>query len=138
MPSPDNSQQITDALAKVTQWQRLPQAVPDVFNGKESDKTKFFLWETAFNAHADWAPVTPQQKLYLLFQYLRGRAKKVVEQLQFVSSDPERAYAEARKKLKERFGHSAILSTEFEKQLTNWPKIGNSDAKSLQEFSDKS
>lgn len=136
MPAPDNSQQITDALARVTQLQRLPQAVPDVFNGEESDKTKFFLWETAFNALIDSAPVTPQQKLYLLFQYLGGRAKKVVEQLQFMSSDPERAYAEARKKLKERFGHSAILSKEFEDKLTNWPKIGNNDAKSMQEFSD--
>lgn len=136
MPSPENTQQITEALAKVTQLQRLPQAVPDVFNGEEKDKTRFFLWETAFNALVDSAPVTPQQKLHLLFQHLQGRAKKVVEQLQFMSSDPERAYTEARKKLKERFGHSAILSTEFESKLTNWPKIGNNDAKSMQEFSD--
>ena len=136
MPSPDNTQQITEALAKVTQLQRLPQAVPDVFNGEEKDKTRFFLWETAFNALIDSAPVTPQQKLHLLFQHLGGRAKKVVEQLQFMSSDPERAYIEARKKLKERFGHSAILSTEFESKLSNWPKIGNNDAKGIQEFSD--
>ena len=132
MPSPDNTQQITEGLAKVTQLQRLPQAVPDVFNGQEKDTTRFFLWETAFNALIDSAPVTPQQKLYLLFQHLGGRAKKVVEQLQFMSSDPERA----RKKLKERFGHSAILSTEFESKLSNWPKIGSNDAKGKQEFSD--
>ena len=136
MLSPDNTQQITEALAKVTQLQRLPQAVLDVFNGEEKDKTRFFLWETAFNALIDSAPVTPQQKLHLIFQHLGGRAKKVVEQLQFVSSDPERAYAEARKKLKERFGHSAILSTEFESELSNWPKIGSNDAKGMQEFSD--
>jgi len=136
MPSPDTTQQITEALAKVTQLQRLPQAVPDVFNGEEKDKTKFFLLETAFNALIDSAPVTSQQKLHLLFQHLEGRAKKVVEQLQFLSSDPERAYTEARKKLKERFGHSAILSTEFESKLSNWPKIGNNDAKGMQEFSD--
>ena len=136
MPSPDNTQQITEALAKVTQLQRLPQAVPDVFNGEEKDKTRFFLWETAFNALIDSAPVTPQQKLHLLFQHLGGRAKKVVEQLQFMSSDPERAYTEARKKLKERFGHSAILSTEFESKLSNWRKIGSNDAKGMQEFSD--
>ena len=123
MPSPDNTQQITEALAKVTQLQRLPQAVPDVFNGEEKDKTRFFLWETAFNALIDSAPVTPQQKLHLLFQHLGGRAKKVVEQLQFMSSDPERAYTEARKKLKERFGHSAILSTEFECKLSIGPKL---------------
>ena len=43
---------------------------------------------------------------------------------------------EARKKLKERFGHSAILSTEFESKLSNWPKIGSNDAKGMQEFSD--
>lgn len=108
----------------------------DVFNGEEKDKTRFFLWETAFNALIDSAPITPQQKLHLLFQHLGGRAKKVVEQLQFMSSDPERAYTEARKKLKGRFGHSAILSTEFESKLSNWPKIGSNDAKGKQEFSD--
>ena len=48
MPSPDNTQQITEALAEVTQLQRSPQAVPDVFNGEEKDRTRFFLWETAF------------------------------------------------------------------------------------------
>ena len=47
----------------------------------------------------------PQQKLHLVFQHMGGRAKKAVEQLQFMSSDPERAYTEARKKLKEWFGH---------------------------------
>ena len=50
--------------------------------------------------------------------------------------DPEKAYKESRKRLKYRFGNSAILSADFEKRLTNWPKIGNSDAKGIQEFSD--
>ena len=43
LPSPDNTQQITEALAKVTQLHRLPQAKPDVFRGEEEDKTKFIL-----------------------------------------------------------------------------------------------
>lgn len=59
MPPPDNTQQITEALAKVTQLQRLPQTVPDVFNGEEIDRTRFFLWETPFNTLIDSAPVTP-------------------------------------------------------------------------------
>ena len=118
MPSPENTQQTTEAFLKVTQLQHLPQEVPDVFNGEDKDRTRFFLWETAFNALIGSAPVTPQQKLHLLFQHLGIVTKKVVEQLQFISSDPKRAYTEARKKLKERFGHSAILSTEFENKLT--------------------
>ena len=80
--------------------------------------------------------VSSQQKLHLLYQHLEGRAKKVVEQLQFLIGDPERVYTEARKRLKERFGHPAILSAEFEFKLTNWPKVGNSDARGMQEFSD--
>lgn len=136
LPSPDNTQQITEALAKVTQLHRLPQAKPDVFRGEEEDKTKFFLWESAFDALIDSVPVAPRQKLHLLFQHLEGRAKKVVEQLQFMIEDPEKAYKESRKRLKYRFGNSAILSADFEKRLTNWPKIGNSDAKGIQEFSD--
>lgn len=79
LPSPDNTQQITEALAKVTQLHRLPQAKPDVFRGEEEDKTKFFLWESAFDALIDLVPVAPRQKLHLLFQHLEGRAKKVVE-----------------------------------------------------------
>ena len=53
-----------------------------------------------------------------------------------MTDDPEKAYKESRKRLKYRFGNSAILSADFEKRLTNWPKIGNSDAKGIQEFSD--
>ena len=115
------------------QFQRLPQAVPDVSNGEEKDKTRFFLWEEPLMP-SDSTPVTPQQKLHLLFQHLGGR--NAVEQLQFMSGDPERTYTEASKKLKECFGHSAILSTEFESKLANWPKIGNNDAKGMQEFGD--
>ena len=85
------------------------------------------MWESAFDALVE---------LHLLFQHLEGRAKKVVEQLQFMIDDPEKAYKESRKRLKDRFGHSAILSADFEKRLTSWPKIGNNDAKGIQEFSD--
>ena len=55
--------QIAEALAKVTQLQRLPQAKPDVFTGNESG-TKFFIWETAF----EFAPISAQQKMYLLYR----------------------------------------------------------------------
>ena len=34
------------------------------------------------------------------------------------------------------FGNSAILRADFEKKLANWPKIGNDDAKGIEEFSD--
>ena len=89
-PSPDNTHQITEALAKVTQLHRLSQARPDVFRGEEEDKTTLFLWESEFDALVDSVPVVPRQKLHLLFQHLEGRAKKVVEQLRFMSDDPEK------------------------------------------------
>lgn len=76
--STDNATQIAEALAKVMQLQRLPQAKPDIFTGNETD-TRFFIWETAFDALIDSAPISPQQKLYLLYQHLDGKAKKVVE-----------------------------------------------------------
>ena len=81
MPTPDNTQQIAETLAKVTQLQRLPQERPDVYKGDEKDKTKFFLWETVFDALINSAPVSAQQKLHLLYQHLEGKAKRVVEQL---------------------------------------------------------
>ena len=109
-------------MARVTQLQRLPQAKPDVFTGNESD-TKFFTWETAFDAPIDSTLIGAQQKLYLLNQHLDGNAKKVVQQLQYtVSASPEIAYNEARKKLKSRFGRPAIIATDFENKLANWPK----------------
>ena len=134
--SSDSVFQIADALAKVTQPQRPPQAKPDIFTGDETD-TKFFIWETAFDALIDSAPISAQQKLYLLYQHLDGNAKKVVEQLQYmVSASPEIAYTEARKKLKSRFGRPAIIATNFENKLANWPKIPNNNAQGLREFSD--
>lgn len=123
MPTQDNTWQIAETLAKVTQLQRLPQAKPDVYKGDEKDKTKFFLWETAFDALVDSAPASAQQKLHLLYQHLEGKAKRVVEQLQYMIEDPGKAYQDARKKLKDRFGHSVILSTYFETKLMNCPKI---------------
>ena len=87
LPSSDNTPQINVTLTKVTQLQRLPQAKPDVFKGGEKDKTRFFLWETAFDALIDSVPVSSQQKLHLLYQHLEERAKKVVEQLQFLIGD---------------------------------------------------
>ena len=50
--------------------------------------------------------------------------------------DSDKAYKESRKRLKYRFGNSAILRADFEKRLGNWPKIRNNDAKGIQEFSD--
>ena len=136
-PAPQNySAQLTDALAKISQLQRLPQAKPDVFRGDEHDKTKFFLWENAFESLIDSAPVTSRQKLHLLYQHLDGKARKVVEQLQYLVKDPDGTYQEARKILKERFGNPAVISTSFEKKLATWPKIGPNDATALEEFSD--
>jgi hypothetical protein len=88
------------------QIQRLPQAETDVYRGDEKDKIKYFLWEKSFDALVDSAPVTDLQKFHLLYQHLDGRAKKVVEQLQYM--------IEARNILKERFGHTAFLETDFE------------------------
>lgn len=131
-----HNQQFVEALTKVTQLHRLPQAKADVYRGDDKDKTRYFLWESAFDALVDSAPVTDLHKLHLLYQHLEGKAKKVVEQLQYMIEDPATAYREARRMLKDRFGHSAVLETDFENKLTNWPKIGNSDAQGIQEFSD--
>ena len=131
-PSTDNVSQIAEALAKVTQLQRLPQAQPDVFTGDETDR-RFFIWETAFDALIDSAPISSQQKLYLLYQHLGGKAKKVVEQLQYmVAASPEIAYNEARKKLKSHFGRPAIIATDFENKLANWPKMRTMTRKPLE------
>lgn len=131
-----SNQAILESMAKMAQLQRLPQAKPEVFRGDDKDKSRYFLWESAFDALVDTAPVSPHQKLHLLYQHLDGRAKKVVEQLQFMVDQPEIAYAEARRMLKSRFGHPAFLYTDFESKLSNWPKVLNNDARGMQEYSD--
>ena len=134
--SSDSVFQIAAASAKATHLQRLPQAKPDIFTSDETD-TEFFVWETAFDAPINSAPISAQQKLYFLYQHLDGNVKKVAEQLQYtVSASPEIAYMEARKKLKSRFGRPWITATDFENKLSNWPKISNTDAQGLREFSD--
>ena len=135
IPSPSPTHALTEALTKVSQLYCLPQAKPDTFKGDERDKTKFFLWENAFESLVGSAPITAHQKLHLLYQHLDGQAKKVVE-LQYMVQDPERAYQHARKILKERFGHTAIISTIFERKLSTWPKVGPNDATGMEEFSD--
>ena len=78
----------------------------------------------------------PGQKLNLLYQYLDGRAKSTVEQLQYMVRDPETAYQRARSILKDRFGNNAIRGADFERRLSAWPKISPSDPTTLEEFSD--
>ena len=135
-PAQNNPVLVEDTLTRVTQLQRIPQAKPDVFRGDEKDKAKYFLWENAFNALIDSVPVTSQQKLHLLYQHLDGKAKSVVEQLQYMVKDSEYAHNQARKILKERFGHGAVIVTEFERKLLNWPKFCPTDALVLDEFGD--
>lgn len=53
-----------------------------------------------------------------------------------VGANPEIAYNEAQKKLKQRFGRSAIVATDFENKFANWPKIANNEAQGLRDFSD--
>ena len=72
----------------------------------------------------------------IYYQHVDGKAKSVVKQLQYLVKDPDGAYQEARKILKERFGNPAVISTNFEKKLATWPKIGPNDATGLDEFSD--
>ena len=38
--------------------------------------------------------------------------------------------------MKERFGNTAVIGTEFERKLHAWPKIGPYDATALEEFGD--
>ena len=40
------------------------------------------------------------------------------------------------KSSKEHFGNRAIISTDFDRKLATWPKIGPNDAVSLEDFSD--
>ena len=136
LPPSDAVQSMEETLIKVSQLHRIPQAKPEIFRGYERDRTRYFLWENSFNALIDSVPITNQQKLHLLYQHLDGQAKKVVEQLQYMISDPDLAYHHARRILKDRFGNTAVIGTEFERKLLSWPKIGPYDAASLEEFGD--
>ena len=69
---------IAAALAKVTQLHGLPKAKPYIFTSDETD-TKFFVWETAFDALIESAPISAQQKLYFLYQHLDGNVKTTTE-----------------------------------------------------------
>ncbi len=131
-----DSVKLSEAFIKMSQLQRLPQANPSIFKGDEKDKTKFFLWQTVFDALIGSAPVTPEQKLHLLYHYLDGRAKSTVEQLQYMVRDQETAYQRARIILKDRFGNNAILGADFERRLGVWLKISPNDPMALEEFSD--
>jgi len=68
-----------------------------------------------------------------------AKAKKNVEQLQYmVGASPQIAYNEAGKTLKQHFGCSAIVATDFENKLANWSKITNNDTQGLRDRSDLS
>ena len=109
---------------------RLPAIEPDVFDG---DVLSFFLWETQVDLMLNKKHLTTSEKMMMLRRYLSGDALQAVDALFMLPGD-KYSYAEIRKTLTARFGHTHLVCEAFRRKLDRWPRI--SGAKDLQMFAD--
>ncbi|XP_077975823.1 uncharacterized protein LOC144431922 [Styela clava] len=109
----------------------LPQIKVDIFDG---NPLKFPAWESDFDALIEAKTTNVRQKLNLLSQHLSGDPKTMIQDLVLLQSDT--AYAEAKEKLKSRYGNESVICKAFLDKLASWPRIRFRDAAGIQRYGD--
>jgi hypothetical protein len=123
---------ITENLATTISKIRPRKSVkPDVFSGNELE---FLHWEIDLEAYLKAEDIEGHERLRHLKRFTEGEARKCIEG--YFSANSNKAYLDARAKLKSRYGNKQNVARSFKRKLADWPKVTTKDEKSLQEFSD--
>lgn len=107
--------ELTAAVKLVAEQQRmslLPGQQPPVFSGNHFDYAAF---TSAFESLIEFRVSDPKQRLYYLSQFTSGDAKESIQGL--ITLDSPDSYDEARKVLKERFGHPYRIAQAYKDKL---------------------
>lgn len=122
---------LAKALAESVNLNRLPVPEPSVFTG---DPLQYMEWKTSFEMLIERKGIPPQEKIFYLKKYVGGSARKALEG--FLYSGSEAAFDNAKKVLKERYGHPFVQQKAFRDRLDKWPRIPGKDPNALRDFSD--
>lgn len=122
-------QALISALGKLS-LSRLPIPEPPTFYG---DTLEYPAWKAALSTLIEGHGVPALERFHYLKRYLGGEAKAAIEGLFFLGTD--KAYAEGRRILEERYGDPFLVSEAFRKKLDGWPRIkGHKDLLLFSDF----
>ena len=123
--------EVAKLLAEIQNQSRLPLPEPGIFDG---DLLQYPVWLKAFETLIEGQAVRPSERLHFLGNYVKGKAKEVVDS--FLLLDSEDAYNKAKEMLKKRFGDPFAVAATCRQELESWPKIHPNDSIALRKYSD--
>jgi len=81
--------------------------------------------------------ITASEELALMLEYTTGESKKLVQRVRNAYiENPTTGVRESWKKLRERFGSTAIITNVYLNKLTTFPVLAPKNNKGLQELGD--
>ncbi|KAL9958369.1 hypothetical protein ACROYT_G035375 [Oculina patagonica] len=110
----------------------LPKPELNKFNG---NPLEFWSFIRSFDNNIEKNSTDEGEKMTFLLQYCTGAARDAFKSC--VTMDPVLGYQEARKLLKDRFGHPFKISTAHLNQVTRGPPVKPNDQKGLLAFADQ-
>ncbi|XP_078344113.1 uncharacterized protein LOC144629778 [Oculina patagonica] len=110
----------------------LPKPELNKFN---SNPLEFWSFIRSFDNNIEKNSTDEGEKMTFLLQYCTGAARDAIKSC--VTMDPALGYQEARKLLKDRFGHPFKIATAHLNQVTRGPPVKPNDQKGLLAFADQ-
>ncbi|KAL9982123.1 hypothetical protein ACROYT_G010928 [Oculina patagonica] len=110
----------------------LPKPELNKFNG---NPLEFWSFIRSFDNNIEKNSTDEGEKMTFLLQYCTGAARDAIKSC--VTMDPALGYQEARKLLKDRFGHPFKIATAHLNQVTRGPPVKPNDQKGLLAFADQ-
>ncbi|XP_067950302.1 uncharacterized protein [Watersipora subatra] len=123
--------ELADSLITTMKATRRSTPAPPVYDG---DPISFQDWEIDFDSFIESEGLTGKEPLRYLKIYVSGKAKDAISG-HFITNT-EKAYLDARKELKGRFGSKHNVDRALRDKLAAWPKIGVRDSTELRSYAD--
>lgn len=117
---------ITEFLVKQQKLSTVPPQNIPVFKG---DPLEYKLFIRAFEHGVENKTESSKDRLYFMEQYTSGQARDLVRSC--LHMDPDKGYKEAKRLLKEHFGHEYRISMAYISKALSWPKIKTDDGEAL-------
>ncbi len=124
-----SSRSFNETLLEVLQLQSAPKVDMDVFSG-EVLEYQYFI-ET-FREVVERVIPDERGRLTRLIQYTSGEPKELIRHC--IHDDPGTCYTHAMDLLKNQYGDPHRIATAYLKELRQWPKLKQHDAKSFRLF----
>ena len=127
----DAVSQLAQSLIVTMKSSKRSAPEPAVYDG---NPIGFQDWEMDFDAFVESEGLIGKEPLRYLKRYVKDKAKEAISG-HFITNT-EKAYNDARKELRARFGNQHNVNRALREKLEAWNKIGGKDSPSLRSYAD--